>query len=284
MSQLHVVATPIGNVQDISFRAQKLLTTVDIIACEDTRHTRKLLNLLEVGAKKLVAYHEHNERASSTYLLQMILQEGKSVALVTDAGTPCISDPGYRLIREAHAQGIRVTPLPGPCAVSALMSISGLPNARWMFIGFLPHKSLARKAEIESWLQMAPQTTIVFYESPQRIQDTLEFVKEIHPQARLCLGRELTKLHEEIVVGTPAEVFQTLRARAVIKGEICVALSPHKDDASLNPPSVECLRQEAQSIATQNPTHSKKEVAAQLAAKYGLKKKDVYNMLCQDSR
>ncbi len=217
---LYIIATPIGNLEDITIRAVRILGEVDIIACEDTRETRKLLDRYNI-AKPLVSYHEHNEQARSVDLLRE-LEAGKSIALVSDAGTPLIADPGYRLVEQARSQGIPISPVPGPAALLAALSASGLPTDSFSFHGFLPPKRGQRRKFLENL--RTSQATLVFYEAPHRIVDALEDVAEILGPRPVVLARELTKIHEEFLRGTVSEVGETLRKRPSVKGEITLMI------------------------------------------------------------
>jgi 16S rRNA (cytidine1402-2'-O)-methyltransferase len=217
---LYIIATPIGNLEDITIRAVRILGEVDIIACEDTRETRKLLDRYNI-AKPLVSYHEHNEQARSVDLLRE-LEAGKSIALVSDAGTPLIADPGYRLVEQARSQGIPISPVPGPAALLAALSASGLPTDSFSFHGFLPPKRGQRRKFLENL--RTSQATLVFYEAPHRIVDALEDVAEILGPRPIVLARELTKIHEEFLRGTASEVGETLRKRPSVKGEITLMI------------------------------------------------------------
>ena len=194
---LYVVATPIGNLEDITFRAVRILGEVDRIACEDTRQTRKLLDRYSI-ATPLVSYHEHNEQSRSDELLRDLLA-GKSIALVSDAGTPLIADPGYRLVRKARQQGVRVTPVPGPSALLVALSASGLATDAFLFGGFVPPKKSQRRKLLEEL--KTSQATLVFYEAPHRILETLDDVAEVLGDRPIVLARELTKIHEEFLEG-----------------------------------------------------------------------------------
>ena len=229
---LYLVATPIGNLEDITFRAVRILREVDRIACEDTRQTRKLLERYEI-AKPCVSYHEHNE-AERTPELIAELRGGATVALVSDAGMPLVSDPGYRLVRAAIDQGIRVEAVPGASALLTALAASGLPTDRFHFGGFLPAKSGARVKALEA-LRDEP-ATLIFYEAPHRILDTLAAIQEALGSRPVVVARELTKLHEEYLRGTAAEVRATLAARDAIKGEITLLIGKSEscaiDDAT----------------------------------------------------
>lgn len=217
---VYVVATPIGNLEDLSTRARRILAGADIIAAEDTRQTQKLLSHLDIRGKRLISYQDHGEAQRAESLLARITEERLSLALVSDAGTPCISDPGYRLVAAAKAAGVPVHPIPGPSALTALASASGLPTSRLLFVGFLPPKAVAMASEIRSWA--AARASVVFFESTRRLARTLEQVAAIHPRARVSVGRELTKLFEEIVTLDIAEAIVWVSSHATLKGEAVV--------------------------------------------------------------
>ena len=217
---LFVVATPIGNLGDVSPRALDVLRSVDLILCEDTRRTRKLLMHYGIEAQT-TSFHEHNEEKKTPAIVEQ-LQTGSRIALVSDAGTPTISDPGYRLINAVVAGNIPIVPIPGPSAVTALLSVSGLPTDRFTFEGFLPVKSGKRRRRLEE-LASDPRT-IVFFESPYRIARTLSECLEALGDRRSCLGRELTKEFEEIRHGSLTELSQWAADRT-FKGEIVLAIA-----------------------------------------------------------
>ena len=202
---LFVVATPIGNLSDMTYRAVETLTAVDLIAAEDTRHSRRLLQYFSI-ATPTTAYHEHNEQRQTRNLIGKLLS-GDSIALITDAGTPLVSDPGYRLICAAHQQKIPVSPVPGCCATVAALSVAGLPIERFAFEGFLPNKALARRKTLEL-LKFEPRT-LVFYESSHRILETLADLEQVFgPDRPATLAREITKQFETIENGTLAHIHQ----------------------------------------------------------------------------
>ena len=218
---LYVVGTPIGNLEDITLRALRVLKEVDLIACEDTRQTQKLLNHFAI-ATRTTSYHEHNEREKSAELVAKI-REGASVALVTDAGMPGISDPGYRLVERAIAEGVTVVPVPGASAFLLGLVASGLATDRFRFCGFLPAKRGERRAELETIVES--RQTEMFYEAPHRIVETLEDVAELLGARRtVVVAREVTKIHEEFLRGTATEVLSTLKARESVKGEITLLI------------------------------------------------------------
>jgi 16S rRNA (cytidine1402-2'-O)-methyltransferase len=216
---LYVVATPIGNLEDVTLRALRTLREVDLIACEDTRRTRTLLARHEIGTPT-TSYFEHNKLRKGPYLLGL-LAEGKSVALVTDAGTPGISDPGFLLVREARAAGVHVVPVPGASAVIAALSAAGVPADRFAFDGFLPVKPGRRLNRLRALRELG--TTLVLYESPHRIEATLEALREVFGEAPVVVARELTKQFEEVVWATPAEHLARLAAGPV-RGEFTLVI------------------------------------------------------------
>jgi 16S rRNA (cytidine1402-2'-O)-methyltransferase len=213
---LYLVATPIGNLEDITFRAVRVLREADLIACEDTRHTRKLLEHYKI-AKPAISYHEHNEAERTPGLIER-LQRGESLALVSDAGMPLVSDPGYRLVLAAVDTGIAVVPIPGASAVVAALAASGLPTDAFYFGGFLPAKQGQRQRALESLRTTG--ATLVFYEAPHRILEALQDIERILGARPVVVARELTKLHEEFLRGTPAQVREILEARSAVKGEM----------------------------------------------------------------
>lgn len=217
--KLYVVGTPIGNLGDVSARAGSVLASVDVVAAEDTRISRRLLDHLGVSAK-LVSYREETEHRLAPQLVER-LRAGESIALVSDAGTPCISDPGYRLVRAAADAGIAVVSVPGPSAVIALLSVSGLPTDRFSFEGFPPPRAGARRALLESLRGCG--RTVVFYESPRRVIALLDELADTFGDAPVAIGRELTKVHEEVLRGRARELADLLRERGT-RGEFVVAI------------------------------------------------------------
>jgi len=204
---LYVVATPIGNLDDLSPRAARTLASVDVVAAEDTRHSGRLLSHLGVQ-KRMVALHDHNEKDRTAGILTE-LQAGRDVALISDAGTPLISDPGYVLVREARAAGHRVSPIPGPCALVAALSVAGLPTDRFLYVGFLPAKRSGRRASLE--VLSSEVATLVFYESPHRIMESVRDIADVLGSDReIVLGREITKTFETFYSGSVADVLAEL--------------------------------------------------------------------------
>src|SRR5215831_2853332 len=224
---LYVVATPIGNLEDITYRAVRVLKEADLIACEDTRHTAKLLAHYGID-KPTVSYHEHNEAARAEELVAK-LEQGLKIAQVSDAGMPGISDPGYRVIKLAIERGIQVVPVPGTSATIAALAASGLPTDSFQFLGFLPARSGERRTMLES-LREAQQTTVV-YEAPHRITEAMKDIVELLGAARpVVLARELTKVHEEFIRGSAAEILQRVQKRE-LKGEMTLLIGKNEPAA-----------------------------------------------------
>lgn len=217
---LYLVATPIGNLADITHRALQVLGDVDLIACEDTRHTHKLLNHYGINTKT-ISYHEHNEQQRAAELIER-LKQGSNIAVVSDAGTPSISDPGFRLVRAAIENEIAVIPVPGPSALIAALIAAGLPTDEFFFAGFLPSKTSARRARLNE-LQSVPGT-LIFYEAPHRLAATLKDAYEILGEREAVVARELTKLHEEIRRGRLSELTADYTDKKDIRGEIVVLI------------------------------------------------------------
>ena len=263
---LHVVATPLGNLEDITLRAVRVLREVSLIACEDTRRTAVLLRAHGITTAA-TSYFEHNERWKGEKILAA-LRAGRDVALVSDAGTPGVSDPGYRLVRDARAAGIPVVPVPGPSAAVAALSVSGLPTDRFLFVGFLPAKSAARRKSLEDLA--AVRETLVFYESPVRVVAALTDMAEILGDREAFLCREATKLHEEYVRGSLTELREILAARASVKGEVVLVVS----GASAVPAVSEPVEVLFARLVSEGRT--RREAVKETARLLGLPARDVY--------
>lgn len=219
--ELYIVPTPVGNLDDITIRAVKVLKSVDIIACEDTRHSGILLKKLEILPRKLESLHEHNEQSKSEYLLKF-LSEGKNIALISDAGTPAISDPGYRLIKKCISSGVKIIPLPGATAFVPALCGSGFNTESFYFAGFPPHKK-GRQTFFEKLKSF--ECTIILYESPYRILTLLSDIEKHFPSERkVCIAREISKLYEEFSIGTVLELKAKFAKPASIKGEFVVLI------------------------------------------------------------
>src|SRR3984957_18293441 len=271
---LYLVGTPIGNLEDITLRALRILREVDQIAAEDTRHTQKLLQHYEIS-RPLVSYHEHNEMTRAPELL-IALEQGAKIALVSDAGMPLVSDPGYRLVTLCLRHQIPVVPVPGPSALLASLSASGLPNEEFLFVGFLPARSGERRRALER-LRIEDRT-IILYEAPHRIAECVADAREVLGNRTACIAREVTKLHEEFRRGKLSELFASLKERPA-KGEITLLIGP-EDPADARPPanSMQSLAERVEELIHQAKLDRKE--ALKLAAKErGLSRREAYDKM-----
>ncbi|WP_456402498.1 16S rRNA (cytidine(1402)-2'-O)-methyltransferase [Persephonella sp.] len=271
MGTLFVVATPIGNLKDISFRAVEVLKNVDLIACEDTRVTKKLLSHYGIVGKKLIPYHEHNELKMSDKIVK-ILKEGKDVALVSDAGTPCVSDPGYRLVKSVWDNDLSVVPIPGPFAGVTVLSASGLPSDRFLFVGFLSSKKGKKEKEIEELISYG--ITFIIYETHRRLLDTLNIIKTLNPMSKVVVGKEITKIHEKIIRGEIGEVIKYLEDNPeIIRGEFVIICKPEikeKINEELIFKRAEELKKEGLRL---------KEISLKISNETGISKNKIYQIL-----
>jgi len=267
---LYVVATPIGNREDITLRALNILRDVDLIAAEDTRKTGNLLAHYQIK-NRLISFHEHNEKKRTPEMIGKLL-DGISIALVSNAGTPSISDPGYRLIEAAIANKITVSPIPGVSAATAAMSVSALPTDSFVFIGFLPRKK-AKRQQFLNELAVEPRP-VIFYESPKRILTLLEEIISCMGDRPAVLAREMTKLHEEFIRGSVSEILKTLKSRAEIKGECTLLIAGFEGKEELNS---EIITTEIKA-ALDKHQEGLSEITKSIAQKYGLSKNKVYAM------
>ena len=264
---MYIVSTPIGNLEDITLRALRVLKEVDLIAAEDTRRTRQLLTHYGIH-KPLISYHEHNRRMREKTLLND-LSEGKSIALVTDAGTPGISDPGEELVRGAVQAGIPLVSIPGPVALVAALSVSGLPTESFLFYGFLPSKAAARKKWLTS-LKERPET-LVFYESPRRLSSLLDDAAQVLGERRVVVAREMTKVYEEVYRGTISEILEQ-RGKEEVKGEVTVIVEgctslPRVDASAI----LEALKRYSEEMGL-----SVKDSVDRVAEDLGISRRQVY--------
>jgi 16S rRNA (cytidine1402-2'-O)-methyltransferase len=274
---LYVVATPIGNLEDISYRAVRILKEADLIACEDTRHTAKLLHHYGIG-KPTVSYHEHNEAARAEELVAK-LEQGLNVAQVSDAGMPGISDPGYRAIKLAIERGVPVVPIPGASALVAALAASGLPTDSFQFLGFLPAKAGQRRTMLET-LRHAEQTTVV-YEAPHRIVETMKDIVELLGTERpVVLARELTKVHEEFIRGSAAEILQRVQKHE-LKGEMTLLIG--KAEEHEVPSATKNITQRLDEIMREQKLDENAALKA-LAKERGISKSEAYRELQRRKR
>jgi 16S rRNA (cytidine1402-2'-O)-methyltransferase len=266
---LYVVATPLGNLEDVTLRALRVLREADLVACEDTRRTGNLLRSHGITTPT-TSYHEHNERLKADSILEA-LRQGRDVALVSDAGTPGISDPGYRLVSAARADGIAVLPVPGPSAVVAALSVSGLPTDRFLFVGFLPPKRTARRAALDALAAERP--TLVFYESPVRVVSCLEDMIGTLGDRDAFLCREATKLHEEYLRAPLSQICAALASRPTVKGEIVLAVSGCAEEAPASTEAPEALVARLMADG-----RSRREAVKEAAKALGIPAREVYRL------
>ncbi len=266
-SGLYIIATPIGNLQDISMRAVEVLREVEVVACEDTRVSKKLFSLLGISLnKRFITYEDHNEADTAQKIID-IINSGQAVALVSDAGSPLISDPGYKLVRQCREQGVYVTALPGACAVITALQLSGLPTNRFMFAGFIPNKDKARQ---ELFTELAPiNTTLIFYETAPRLLKTLNQAEQIFTGREIAVVRELTKMYEEAVCGSFADVIEHFSENEP-KGEFVLVIAPPTEQENL---TLQDIRPQLISRLQQT---SLKTAVKEICEQYNMNKNDVY--------
>lgn len=264
---LYIVATPIGNLEDITLRALRILKEVDLIAAEDTRHSRKLLSHFGIS-KPLTSYFDHNKDLKGDLILDR-LREGQNVALITDAGTPCISDPGYQLVRDAVADSIPVVPIPGACAAITALSASGLPTDHFSFAGFLPNKQGKRRERLQGLA--ADRGVLIFYESPKRLLATLQDMLEVLGDREAVVSRELTKMYEEFLRGRLSRLVAQVQGRE-IRGEVAILVTPAEEPEVADAPAMEELLQKYLASGEM----SLKDAVKRVALETGLPKSTVY--------
>ncbi|MDO5718148.1 MAG: 16S rRNA (cytidine(1402)-2'-O)-methyltransferase [Tissierellia bacterium] len=262
---LYILPTPIGNLEDISFRILDVLRDVDIVLCEDTRHTVKILNHFQIEAK-LISYHEHNEKKRADDVLKWI-NEGRDIALVSDAGMPCISDPGSILVDLAHLNGVEITVLPGPNAAVTAIAASGFDSSRFQFIGFLPRNKGKKKAELLETGEYKGLTII--YESPHRFLDTISDIMTLFPKREIFVARELTKIHEEYYRSEVEEVYDYFKDRN-IRGEFVLVLNKYETHELID------IESELRNLISMG--YSKSKAVKELASKHDISKNEIYEI------
>ena len=272
---LYLVATPIGNLEDITLRALRVLKEVDLIACEDTRHTRRMLDHLGIN-KRTVSYHEYNEQARAVELVERMVG-GESIAVVTDAGTPGISDPAYRIVRAAIERGVTVVPVPGATAIIAALIASGLPTNSFLFTGFLPQKRGARRTRLNDL--KTEQATLVLYEAPHRIRETLVDLLEIFGDRDAAVCRELTKLYEQFIRGKLSELIGHFESNQP-RGEMTLVIAGYRDDNFLRVGDVSISEQVEQLMRDRQLSRNDALKAA--AASRGLSKREAYQLWLEE--
>lgn len=271
---LYIVGTPIGNLEDITLRALRVLREADRIACEDTRQTQKLLNHFDIRTPT-VSYHEHNEAARAAELM-VHLQKGECIALVTDAGMPAVSDPGFRLIALAVQNGVRVVPIPGASAFLSALVASGVPADNFHFSGFLPAKAGQRRKQLESLAHS--DATQIFYEAPHRILETLKDVVDVlGPRRYVVVAREVTKLHEEFLRGSADDVLRTATERGELKGEITLLIA-RADEGEAKPETRESVSQKVERLMKEESL-DERDALKRIAREMGISKSEAYREL-----
>lgn len=273
-AKLYLVGTPIGNMGDMSARAIETLSSVDTILCEDTRQTSKLC--ARFGISRPLVRCDENVMAQMTAVVLSRLKDGESFAFVSDAGMPCISDPGQRLVDAALNDGLAVEVIPGPTALSSALAASGLNSTAFLFDGFLPRKLKARRERIQELLKLG--VTLIFYESPKRLVQSLEDLAKLAPNSRVCVARELTKIHEEVLRGTAQELVDVFSSRDEVKGECVILLEPSKQDSSTTLDE-ESLKSEI--AAALQRGESKSSLAKRLSAQTELSRSELYKLILE---
>jgi 16S rRNA (cytidine1402-2'-O)-methyltransferase len=266
---LHVVATPIGNLGDITIRALSTLAAAETVLCEDTRTSGKLMERFAIKSR-LSPYHEHNAQKVRPQIIER-LKQGAAIALISDAGMPLVSDPGYRLVKEAAELGIPVTACPGASAVLTGLALSGLPTDRFLFAGFMPQKQGERRRMFEEFAKL--KATLIFFESPHRIVETLEDAAAALPHRSAAVTRELTKLHEEVLRGPALSIAETLRARPSVKGEITLLFGPPEEEETVSEDTLESAIGEAL------VSLSASKAASEIARRFNLNRADIYQRI-----
>jgi 16S rRNA (cytidine1402-2'-O)-methyltransferase len=272
---LYLVSTPIGNLEDLTLRALRVLKEVDLIACEDTRHTRRLLDHFGIN-KPTISYHEYNEQTRAGEIVER-LERGEKIALVTDAGTPGVSDPAYRVVKAAIERGVAVIPVPGATALIAGLIASGLPTDSFLFIGFLPHKKQARRAKLGEL--KSGRATVVLYEAPHRIRETLIDARNILGDREAALARELTKLHEEFIRGALSEISAHFDVHEP-RGEMTLVIAGSRDDNFSQ--IVEGSVSEQVERLLRDEGLSRNDAIKQAARSRGLTKREAYQLLLEE--
>jgi 16S rRNA (cytidine1402-2'-O)-methyltransferase len=272
---LYLVSTPIGNLEDITLRALRVLKEVNLIACEDTRHTRRLLDHFGIS-QPTISYHEYNEQERATELVQRMLG-GESIAIVTDAGTPGISDPAYRIVTAAIEKGITVVPVPGAVALIAGLTASSLPTDSFLFAGFLPYKKTARRTRL---IELKPQrATLVFYEAPHRIRETLADAMESFGDRQAAVARELTKLHEQFIRGKLSEIAEHFKTHEP-RGEMTLVIAGCADD-NLPPVEFGSVSEQIERLMNESGL-TRNEAIKQAAKSRGLSKREAYQLMLEE--
>ena len=269
---LYIIATPIGNLADISIRALKVLSSLDIIFCEDTRITRKLLKSYEIKPKKLLVYNDQSNQKHRQLIIDKIKHSKNKIGLVSDAGTPLISDPGYKLVKECIKNMIKITHVPGASSLTSSLVLSGLPSNNFFFGGFLEKSKVKRKKQLENALNL--KFTSLWYESPNRLNETLKLIIQIDNNASISVLRELTKLNEEVLIGSPSYIYDQISKKTKLKGEIVLVISNNNQIQYTRNMILDLIKQDYSKLST-------KELAIHISNKTGLPKKNIYNEIIE---
>ena len=267
---LYIISTPIGNLGDISIRALKVLSSLDIIFCEDTRITRKLLNYFDIKPKKLEVYNDQSNEKHRKLIIDKIKHSKNKFGLVCDAGTPLISDPGYKLVRECIKNKIKITHIPGASSLTSAIVLSGLPSHNLFFGGFLDKSKIKKKKQLVDALNL--KFTSLWFESPNRLAETLKLIIELNDKALISILRELTKLNEEIIIGSPLYVYDQISRKTKLKGEIVLVISYKNKIIYTKDMILDLIKQNYSQLST-------KELALDISNKTGLPKKIIYNKI-----
>ncbi len=269
---LYIISTPIGNLGDISIRALKVLSSLDIIFCEDTRITGKLLKNYNIKPNKLIVYNDQSDQNHRQLIIDKIKHSKDKFGLVSDAGTPLISDPGYKLVKECIKNTIKITHIPGASSLTSSLVLSGLPSHNFFFGGFLEKSIFRRKKQLENALNL--KFTSIWYESPNRLVETLKLIIEINNEASISVLRELTKLNEEVLIGKPSYIFDQIRKKTKLKGEIVLVISNNHQINYTKEMILDFIKQDFSKLST-------KELALHISNKTGLPKKIIYNRILE---
>ena len=269
---LYIISTPIGNLGDISIRALKILSSLDIIYCEDTRVTGKLLKNYNIKPKKLIVYNDQSDQKLRKVIIDKIKHSKNKFGLVSDAGTPLISDPGYKLVRECIKNKINITHIPGASSLTSSLVLSGLPSNNFFFGGFLEKSIIKRKKQLEN--SFNSKFTTLWYESPNRLIETLKLIIELNNEALISVLRELTKLNEEVIIGKPSYIFEQISKKSKLKGEIVLVISNDHQTNYTKEMILDLIKQDFYKLST-------KELALHISNKTGLPKKIIYNRILE---
>ena len=269
---LYIISTPIGNLGDVSIRALKILSSLDVIFCEDTRITGKLLKNYNIKPDKLIVYNDHSDQKHRQLIIDKIKHSKNKFGLVSDAGTPLISDPGYKLVKECVKNAIKITHVPGASSLTSALVLSGLPSHNFFFGGFLEKSKVKRKRQLENALNL--EFTSLWYESPNRLAETLKQLIELNNETSISVLRELTKLNEEVIIGNPSYIFEQITKKTKLKGEIVLVISNNHQLDYTKEMIIDLIKQDYSHTST-------KKLALRISNKTGLPKRNIYNRILE---